>query len=156
MDLAGQGVRGDQEDLEDRRDQPSRLSALGHPGAPGDREDLAGREVQADQQLDDPENQGDPGDPVDQEVQEVLMAQEDPQQKHQELQVRKEKVKSKDVKGIHWQQIRSLLFLSFRSSIAETRQNREAGSKLTNPFLFIVGRHATNQTVAKNDHTPDV
>ena len=84
------GVRVDQEDLEDRRDQRRRLNALGNQEDPGDREDLAGREVQVDQQLDDQENQEDQVDPVDRGDREVLMAQEDRQQKRQELQVRKE------------------------------------------------------------------
>lgn len=94
MDLVDLGARVDQEDREDRRDQPSRLNPLANPGDQGDREDLAGREVQADQQLDDQESQGDQVDLVDQGDREVLMAQEGQQQKHQELQVRMETVRS--------------------------------------------------------------
>lgn len=90
MDLADPGARGDQEDQEDRLDQPRRLNTLGNPEDLVDRGDLAGREVQVDQQLDYQENQGDQVDPVDREDREVLTALEDRQQKHQELQVRKE------------------------------------------------------------------
>ena len=88
------GARVDQEDPEGRRDQPSRLNPLGNPGDPGDQEDPAGREVQADQQLDDQENQGGQVDLVDRGDREVLMAREDQQQKHLELQVRMERVRS--------------------------------------------------------------
>jgi len=84
------GAQVDQEDLEDRRAQLNRLKALGNPMDQGDRVDLVGREVQGDQQLDDQENQGDQVDSVDREDREVLMAREDRQQKHQELQVRRE------------------------------------------------------------------
>lgn len=87
VDLADPGARGDQEDQEDRLDQPRQLNTLGNPEDLGDRGDLAGPEVQVDQQLDYQENQGDQVDPVDREV---LTALEDRQQKHQELQVRKE------------------------------------------------------------------
>lgn len=71
--------------LEDLRDQRRRLNVQGNQEDLGDREDLAGREVQVDQQLDDQENQGDQVDLVDRGDR------EDRQQKHQELQVRKER-----------------------------------------------------------------
>ena len=98
------GARVDQEDQEDRRDQQRQLNALGNQEVPGDLEDLAGREVQVDQQLDGQENQGDQVDLVDRGDREVLMAREDRQQKRQELQVRNEQdVKiTLMTKGIHY------------------------------------------------------
>lgn len=59
-----------------------------------DQEGPVVREVRRDQQQSHQENPADRGDPEDQEAREVLVAQEDPQQNDQELQVMMDKTRS--------------------------------------------------------------